>query len=80
VRAQVPGRPKRWTLQIADGVVTVTLTRWRYFPDLVSDSFRDPPDYIYRGQASSDWPLEPTLDRTPRLRGSLADAGVRAAA
>jgi hypothetical protein len=57
----------QWTIDRTDGVMTVTLSRWRWFGNFLAKHALDKTEYIWRGHACSDWKLEPTLDRT--LRG-----------
>jgi hypothetical protein len=62
----------RWTESRVDrGVTTYKLRSWEYFAAFVDTEFLDFRDYIYRGQASAEWKLEPTLDRVLRTRKML---------
>lgn len=55
---------ERWVEQrTEDGfVVTVTLSKFRYFVDYVTEKLLGP-RYIYRGHRRMDWRLESTFDR-----------------
>jgi len=65
-------RPKRWTpTKFEYGMQEFELSSWRYFADFVTAELLDYPQFIYRGQASSGYLLEPTLDRALRLRGKV---------
>jgi hypothetical protein len=57
----------QWTEEREDGVLTIHLARWRWFSNYIS-TILDFSEYIYRGQASDKWLLEPTLDRVLRHR------------
>lgn len=57
------GRPKSWTEHRGQGVLTITLSSWRYFDDFVNQRLGEYTQYIFRGQASSKWKLESTLHR-----------------
>jgi hypothetical protein len=70
------GKPQ-WTSSREDGVVTIHLTRWRWFPNYVAKRLQNLPDYVFRGQASEKWKLESTLDRVLRKRGLKHDELVR---
>jgi FRG domain len=71
-------RTPRWTAEpIRDGVGVVHLSRWAYYDDFVRQEMLDYRSYVWRGQASASWPLEPTLDRVLRARKQLGDASIR---
>ncbi|MFZ3024556.1 FRG domain-containing protein [Pseudomonas sp.] len=57
-------RTPRWTNgQFSAGVKEINLSSWKYFSDYVNQELLTYKNYVYRGHASSDWKLEPTLDR-----------------
>lgn len=56
-------RKPKWTEHREDGVLTIDLFSWEYFDDYVNQKIVDYKEYIFRGQASSIWKLEPTIDR-----------------
>ncbi|MBC7817929.1 MAG: FRG domain-containing protein [Planctomycetaceae bacterium] len=57
-------RTPRWTQATTkDGVVTYTLSSWKYFADFIHKEMLEYREYIWRGQRCSDWLLESTLDR-----------------
>lgn len=57
-------RVSRWTESNVDkGVVEIKLSSWKYFSDYINQEMLDYTTYVYRGHGSSDWKLEPTLDR-----------------
>ena len=71
-------RTKRWTQEpIKNGFAVVHLSKWGYFEDFIRQEFLEFRTYIWRGQASASWNLEPTLDRLLRKRGRLHKIGVR---
>jgi hypothetical protein len=73
-------RPKRWEVsQIIDGVATVQLSSWKYFGDYILDEMLDYTTYIWRGQRSSNWLLEPTLDRLLKRENKLNNTRIRTA-
>lgn len=57
-------RKKRWVeSNINDGIMSVDIASWRYFPDYINIRMLNYKGYIFRGQGCADWVLEPTLDR-----------------
>ncbi|MEX0828397.1 MAG: FRG domain-containing protein [Haliea sp.] len=57
-------RRKRWEeLPIINGCADVKLFSWKYFTDYVRQEMLDYETYIWRGQRSSNWRLQSTLDR-----------------
>jgi FRG domain len=71
-------RLPRWTQEpIRDGIGVVHLTRWAYFDDFVRQEMLDYRSYVWRGQASAEWPLEPSLDRILRRKQRITDAAIR---
>jgi hypothetical protein len=56
-------RPAKWKEHRKDGILTITLSSWKYFDDYVNQHIVDYKSYIFRGQACSRWKLESTLDR-----------------
>jgi hypothetical protein len=71
-------RPKRWIpLKSENGIQEFELSAWKYFPDFVTAELLDFPQFIYRGQPSAAWPLEPSLDRALRLRGRSSSLYLR---
>lgn len=49
--------------EIIDGIVEIKFSSWKYFSTYIHDEMLDFPHYIWRGQASTEWLLEPTLYR-----------------
>ena len=71
-------RQSRWIeTPIKSGVKTVRLTKWRYFHDYITQKMLDWRQFIWRGQESSNWSLEPTLDRILRKRGQIRSTKMR---
>jgi hypothetical protein len=62
---------------IDSGVRTVRLTKWRYFHDYITQEMLDLRHFIWRGQESAKWVLEPTLDRILRKRGQVRSTKAR---
>lgn len=60
------------------GTRKVFAPTWALFTSFVSERFLDYRNYVYRGQTSSSWTLEPTLDRILRKLGKIDSAKVRA--
>lgn len=56
-------KPKGWREYRKDGILTIRLNSWEYFDDYANQHLVDYREYIFRGQASSSWPLQPTLHR-----------------
>lgn len=56
-------RPAKWTEKRENGMLTITLSSWKYFDDYVNQHIVNYKAYIFRGQASSEWKLESTLER-----------------
>lgn len=48
---------------IKDGVVCIEITSWIEYNEFIYGDLLDLKDYIWRGQRSSEWLLEPTLAR-----------------
>ncbi|MEW6358365.1 MAG: FRG domain-containing protein [Planctomycetota bacterium] len=48
---------------LEDGVQVVTLGLWAHFADFVLTQMLDYRSYLWRGQASGEWPLKSTFDR-----------------
>src|SRR5436305_1638884 len=59
------------------GVKRVEIPTWSLFTQYVTDTFQDFTNFIYRGHVSSDWLLEPSLDRALKQLGKLHDARAR---
>lgn len=49
--------------EVINGVSTPELDSWKDFFDFIRDGHSNCPALIYRGQASSEWKVESTLDR-----------------
>ena len=62
---------------IVDGISTTNISSWKYFNDFIDQELLDYRNYIYRGQARDDWPLESSLHRLLRKRFLLRRRGVR---
>ena len=78
LRETMAGRPRRWiSVRFEAGIQEFELSSWRYFPDFVRDELLRFPQFIYRGQPNSTWPLESSLDRLLRVRGKSASRLVR---
>jgi len=60
-----------------DGVMSVDLKRWAYFDDYIREEMLDFRNFIWRGQAAAEWPLESTLDRILRRQGRADDVAIR---
>jgi hypothetical protein len=62
-------RKPRWEREDTnDGVLWFHLSSWGYFEDFIRQLALDHNQLVWRGQASSEWSLESTLDRQLRLR------------
>lgn len=71
-------RTSRWTEEpIRDGLGVVHLSRWAYFDDFIRQEMLDHRSYVWRGQASAAWPLEPTLDRVLRMQKRVDRTAIR---
>ena len=71
-------RTARWTAEaIRDGVGVVHLSRWAYFDDFIRQEMLDYRSYVWRGQASAEWSLEPSLDRILRRQRRMSDSAIR---
>lgn len=58
------GRKPKWTRKrYDDGIVTYTLSYWKYFHDFIQEIIKDNKNYVFRGQRNESWKLEPTLNR-----------------
>ena len=55
----------------------VRLSKWAYFDDYITQQMLDLRQFIWRGQESSKWELEPALDRVLRDIGKLKNAKLR---
>jgi hypothetical protein len=64
-------------LSHADGITTKQLLSWAEFENAIRDEMLDYRHFIWRGQASSSWLLEPTLDRLLKKLGKLSDDNIR---
>lgn len=51
------------TSNLSEGVMTADLSSWEEFSNLVTGRLLNTSNYIWRGQRSTDWLLESTLDR-----------------
>jgi hypothetical protein len=73
------GRKARWEIEedTPDGINVVHLLRWRYFSDYINQEMLEFKQFIWRGHASDQWPLESTLDRLLRRTDQLYDAETR---
>ncbi|WP_296232582.1 FRG domain-containing protein [uncultured Pseudomonas sp.] len=57
-------RSARWVEgDLVKGVIEVKLSSWKYFSDYINQEMLDYTSYVYRGQGSAAWKLEPSLDR-----------------
>ena len=62
-------RSSRWVeANVADGVMDVQLTSWKYFYDYVRQEMLDFSHYVWRGQRDAGWSLESSLDRQLRAK------------
>jgi len=59
----MPRKPRWKEFTVENGVGIVRLTSWKYFMDYIYQEMLDYDKYIWRGQRSWKWLLEPTLDR-----------------
>lgn len=58
------GRKSKWTVDDEQHqMITFTLSSWKYFHDFIVEEFLDYRNYVFRGQASEKWLLEPSLNR-----------------
>ncbi len=71
--------PKRYSFKAthADGTTTYSLSSWGEFEDYIRERMLDFRHFVWRGQASSAWALEPTLDRILKKIGKINDPNVR---
>lgn len=54
----------RWTLKsLPHGVAEVRLKTWSYFADFLQSEMERRTSYVWRGHRSSNWRLQPTLER-----------------
>lgn len=60
-----------------DGISTRQLKSWAEFENEIRDEMLDYRHFIWRGQASSNWLLESTLDRLIKKLGKLSDKNIR---
>lgn len=51
------------TSNLSEGVITADLSSWEEFSSIVTGRLLKTSNYIWRGQRSTDWLLESTLDR-----------------
>lgn len=66
--ARIP-KPSGWTKgEVNDGVIEITCRGWPSFEAFLHDQMVKFPDYLWRGQRCSDWPLLSSLDRRLRDR------------
>ena len=74
-----PGRKARWEIEqdTPDGINFIHLSRWRYFSDYINQEMLEFKQFIWRGHASDQWPLESTLDRLLRRTDQLDDVEIR---
>jgi hypothetical protein len=56
------------------GVQYIELGSWREFYPFINETLLNPQDYIFRGQRTSFWRLESSLDRALRNLGQRANA------
>lgn len=64
------GRNKRWNKSIADGVMEIQLSSWKYFHDFIRQQMLDYSHYVWRGQRDASWQLKSSLDRVLDNRGA----------
>lgn len=64
------GNVKKWKRsKVEDGVCKVDLDSWEDFHDYICSEMLDYRHFVWRGQASESWLLEPTLDRVFKRSG-----------
>ena len=63
---------------ITNGVQYVKLATWRGFYPYINGRLRDPQGYIFRGQQTSSWKLESSLDRALKSLRPGANARITA--
>src|SRR5687768_5976069 len=69
-----------WTFEDPGlGRAVVHLESYAAFDAYIRDEMLDYRNYVWRGQAASEWKLEPTLDRVMRERGKEPDQHLSAA-
>ena len=57
-------RPIKWKKDSAkNGIVTFTLSSWKYFQDFFAQELLDTKNYVFRGQSDETWKLEPSIHR-----------------
>jgi hypothetical protein len=67
-----------WTKSdVKNGIVEINCAGWSSFQDFYHQEMIDWPDYIWRGQRCSDWPLIPSLDRLLKRLDRLNDNKIR---
>lgn len=52
-----------------NGVRIIELLSWRQFVQFVTDVLLERRHYVWRGQSSDEWLLDPTLDRVLKVKG-----------
>ena len=60
-----------------NGILTLQLKTWADFENSIRDDMLDYRHFIWRGQASKNWLLEPTLDRLLKKINKLTDRNIR---
>ena len=60
-----------------DSISSFELDSWAEFENAVRDVMLDYRNFVWRGQASSSWLLEPTLDRLLKRLNKLHDPNIR---
>jgi hypothetical protein len=65
-------RTARWKgSEVRQGVIEYKLSSWKYFSDYINKILLNYSNYVFRGQADSNWKLEPTLDRVIKDPNSI---------
>jgi hypothetical protein len=63
------GAPKWTKREGVFGMITIELSEWRFFPDLLDSDFRKTENYIWRGQRDDSWSLRSTFNRLLKKLG-----------
>jgi len=71
-------RKKRWLhISFRNTIQIFELSSWKYFNEFICDIMLDYPNYIWRGQASSNWKLTSPLDRKLEQLNKQDDPKIR---
>lgn len=62
------------TSNLAEGVITADLSSWEEFSNIVTGRLFNTSNYIWRGQRSTEWLLESTLDRMLKKSDTMKES------